>query len=1121
MDGVSCYSFVTQTHEGIEEIQGMIFACIRTSNHIQQLTKLIFIIFLFATAPHVVGQTMFGGNAQHTGIFNAPAQNLNVIKWQRDIDLHATSTAHYGSPVVSANNTVFVPVKTATDGFRIDVFDGADGALKYTLDTDYLVPSHGWFPPYNICIVGTRLYYAGAGGTMLHVDNIDSNSPTTPVREVFYTSLGTYTANKAAFDSTVFINTPITADSAGNIFFGFRVQNVAPAPLNTQQSGLARLTAGGSGSFVLAGNAANDPLIDRDSHSAGPALSNDETSVYFPVKASSNTAYSYLLELNSTTLATKHSVFLRDPRNGLGARIFDDSTSTPMVAPDGDVYFGVFGNTGNGSRGFLLRFSGDLSVTKAPGAFGWDYTPGIVPASMVPSYTGASSYLIFCKYNDYASLDGSGVNRVAILDPNETQLDSHVTAPGLVEMREVLTLIGPTPDNAGPSFPLAVQEFCINAPAVNPATNSVFFDSEDGHLYRWNLVTNSIDQAVPLSPGVLQPYVPTVIGPDGTVYTLNGGNVFAIGEKPGVSVTISSSAPDVRRVIVGDSITFTATVSRGVQPPTGTVTFTAVTFNGLTAVGTTLASNVPIDANGRASVTTSSLAAGGNNFGNHFITASYSGDATHQPSSAKLVQKVHANQSVTTLSTSKPVASVGEAVTFTAVVSGLPNGSGTPTGMVRFLDGTTTIGQVPLTSGQATLVKSNLSFGVHTIRAVYASDTFFAESIGTSSQVIGPGITIPVGQVSVFENGSRVDVQVALLGAFTTPVTVDYTTVDDAGSNGCSVTNGNASARCDYLKTTGTLTFNPGETLKLITVPIVDDSFAEGNETFALTITNVVGANPIAPVRATITITDNDAVNGTNPTSQTEFFVRQHYLDFLNREPDTSGFNHWVNEINSCGANAQCIEVKRINVSAAFFLSIEFQETGYLVYRIYKSAFGNLTGLPVPIAFNEFMLDTQQIQKGVQVNVGDWQTQLEANKQAYALAFVQRNDFLTAFPLNMSAQQFVDKLNANAGGVLTPAEVATQVAVLGATPGDATKRSQVLRAVAEDVDLKAAEFNRAFVLMQYFGYLRRNPNDLPDTSFEGFEFWLGKLNDFNGNYIAAEMVKAFITSDEYIHRFGP
>src|SRR6185295_2408361 len=138
-------------------------------------------------------------------------------------------------------------------------------------------------------------------------------------------------------------------------------------------------SAAGVGSFVFVGTAANDALIDRVSHNAGPALSNDESSVYFPVKASANNFYCYLVELNSTTLATKHTVFLRDPRNGAGARITDEATSNPMVAPDGDVYFGVFGNTGNGSRGFLLRFSGDLSVTKTPGAFGWEYTPAIVP----------------------------------------------------------------------------------------------------------------------------------------------------------------------------------------------------------------------------------------------------------------------------------------------------------------------------------------------------------------------------------------------------------------------------------------------------------------------------------------------------------------------------------------------------------------------------------------------------------------------------------------------------------------------------------------------------------------------------------------------------------------------
>src|SRR6185295_19212633 len=102
----------------------------------------------------------------------------------------------------------------------------------------------------------------------------------------------------------------------------------------------------------------------------------------------------------------------------------------------------------------------------------------------------------------------------------------------------------------------------------------------------------------------------------------------------------------------------------------------------------------------------------------------------------------------------------------------------------------------------------------------------------------------------------------------------------------------------------------------------------------------------------TLTITENDGSNGTNPIDTPGFFVRQHYIDFLNREPDTSGFNFWVGEINSCGANAQCIEIKRINVSAAFFVSIEFQETGYLVYRVYKSAFSNLSnppGAPVPI----------------------------------------------------------------------------------------------------------------------------------------------------------------------------
>jgi len=1099
-------------------------------NHSKRVSwQLIFPLFIFCwltLAPEqLLAQTTFGGNAQHTGIFTPAVQPLNVVKWQTDIDLNNTGAlAHYGSPVISANNTVFVPVKTSNDGFRVDVFDGATGAFKYTVATDYIMPAHNWLLPYNICIVGTRLYFAGAGGTMWHIDNIDSNSPTAPVREVFYTTLSAYNANATVFNNTIFVNTPITADSAGNIFFGFRVQGTAPSPLNSMQSGLARINPAGAGSFVFVGTAANDPLIDLDSHNAGPALSNDETSIYFPVKASNNAFYCYLVELNSTTLTTKHSVFLKDPRNGSGARITDDSTSTPMVAPDGDVYFGVFGNSGNGSRGFLLRFSSDLSITKTPGAFGWDYTPAIVPSSMVSSYNGTSSYLLFSKYNDYAFQDGSGVNRVAILDPNSTQIDPHSTANGLVEMREVLTIIGPTPDDAGPTFPFAVQEFCINAPAVNPATNSVFFDSEDGHIYRWNLATNSLDQSVVLSPGIGQPYVPTVIGPDGTLYTLNGGVFFAVGPKPGVALTITSSSPDVRNTVVGETVTFTATVTGNLPNPTGTVTFSDLSYNGVSPVTITLASNVPIDANGHASISTSTLVASGINLGNHFITATYNGDAGHTTSSVTMVQKIHPSGTNVTVTSSVPQSVPGQNVTFTATVTGTTGGLGSPTGMLTFLESNTVLSQLPLnSSGVATFTTSNLSLGFHRIEAVYASDTLFGASTGQVGQIVGPAVSFASANASASEATGAIVINVVRTGDSSGTATVDYATSDIGPTNACNVISDHAGSRCDYLVTTGTLTFAPGETSKPISVPIVDDSFAEGaaGETFNISLQNASGAAIGSPAVATLTINDNDAVNGPNPLDSTSFFVRQHYLDFLNREPDMAGFDFWKHEIDMCGSDPQCIEVKRNNVSAAFFVSIEFQETGYLVYRIYKSAFNNLPGAPVPVVFSDFIRDTQKIGKGFEVNVGDWQTQLEANKQAFLLAFVQRPDFRAAFPDSMVGQEFVDKLNQNAGNVLSASERANLVGILGATPTDFMKRAQVLRGVAEDTDLRNAEFNKAFVLMQYFGYLRRNPNEAPDGDFSGYTFWLDKLNLFNGNYITAEMVKAFISSDEYRHRFGP
>jgi uncharacterized protein (TIGR03437 family) len=268
-----------------------------------------------------------------------------------------------------------------------------------------------------------------------------------------------------------------------------------------------------------------------------------------------------------------------------------------------------------------------------------------------------------------------------------------------------------------------------------------------------------------------------------------------------------------------------------------------------------------------------------------------------------------------------------------------------------------------------------------------------------------------------------------------------------------------------------------------------------------------------------------------NPISTTDFFVRQQYLDFLNREPDAAGFAFWTNQISSCGVDQQCIQLKRINVSAAFFLSTEFQQTGYLVERMYKAAYGSGTGastlggahtLSVPIVrLSEFLPDTIQIGNGVIVNQAGWQDKLEANKQSFAADFVSRSKFTAGFPANWSAQKFVDTLYTNAG--LAPASGANRTAALNEVtpaPSDPAARARALRFVAEDPMVVQQEFNRAFVLMQYFGYLRRDPNTGNDSDYSGYDFWLTKLNQFNGNFVNAEMVKAFIVSAEYKQRFG-
>jgi len=265
----------------------------------------------------------------------------------------------------------------------------------------------------------------------------------------------------------------------------------------------------------------------------------------------------------------------------------------------------------------------------------------------------------------------------------------------------------------------------------------------------------------------------------------------------------------------------------------------------------------------------------------------------------------------------------------------------------------------------------------------------------------------------------------------------------------------------------------------------------------------------------------------TNAIDQADFFVHQHYVDFFNREPDAGGLAFWTNQITSCGADAACIDLKRTNVSAAFYVSIEFQETGYLVYRMYKAGYGNLDNgaAPVPVRFAELLPDTQQIGNGVVVGVGNWQARLESNKVVFAQDFVARAAFVTKHPISLTPAQFVDALFLNGG--VTPTAQARNEAIgeFGAagTSADTAARARALRRVAENATLSTQEFNKAFVLMQYFGYLRRNPYDPPEPTlnYAGYNFWLNKLNQFNGDYVSAEMVRAFIVSGEYRQRFGP
>lgn len=356
---------------------------------------------------------------------------------------------------------------------------------------------------------------------------------------------------------------------------------------------------------------------------------------------------------------------------------------------------------------------------------------------------------------------------------------------------------------------------------------------------------------------------------------------------------------------------------------------------------------------------------------------------------------------------------------------------------------------------------------------------------------------------SVDEGNHVVTVTVTRTGNTSVPATVDLSTLDDS-----------ALQRSDYIIALRRIAFGAGETSKILQILIVDDVFVDPSESFNVALSNASGGFSIgSPNVASVTIIDNDVVTVVplpNPIGDPQFYVRQHYADFLNREPDPQGFAFWVNEITSCGSNQQCVEVRRIHVSAAFFFSFEFQRTGVTVYLTHRAAqLGLLAPDNLP-RYLDFMRDVQALQKDFIFGAPGADAQLEANTQAFFNDVVTREEFVARFGF-LSNAQYVNSLISNTGVTFSQVE---RDALINGLNNQTETRATVLRRVTDNSDFRQAEFNRAFVLMEYFGYLRRDPDST------GFNFWLTKLNSFNGDFIKAEMVKAFISSAEYRSRFG-
>lgn len=391
-------------------------------------------------------------------------------------------------------------------------------------------------------------------------------------------------------------------------------------------------------------------------------------------------------------------------------------------------------------------------------------------------------------------------------------------------------------------------------------------------------------------------------------------------------------------------------------------------------------------------------------------------------------------------------------------------------------------------------------------------DAFIAKINGIQSTPVGT-LSLNSNAYSVNEGDSAgtLNFTVTRSGDTSSPVSVDFSTSDNSGIVPCQTNvNGIASDRCDYATAKGTLRFAAGDaTSKTIQIPIINDAYQEPTETFTITLTNVQGGAALAISTATASIIDNDTAPPTqNPINDQAFFIKQQYIDFLGRVAEPAGFQFWMDRMNNCPAGQTC---DRIDTSKRFFESDEFNERGFFVYRLYDVSLGRF-----PL-YAEFVPDVARL-NGVQTVA-----EQRANKDAYLADFLNKTEFRSQYGTYVNANGslvtgqaagFVNALCVKAG--ITPS--IKQILINNLANGTRTP-AQTLEdfILAPEISNPGTKFyDRARIVMQYFGYLRRDPEQ------GGFDFWWDQLTNPAKGHLQDYrfMVGGFLNSDEYKFRFA-